>query len=222
MRMGNYLIFPEAGAAVVFDDNIFTRDYEKRSDWRSELTGGVQISVATAAPCARFFARRKNRELCRDIPTRTMPTSAPASMARCISITPIRCRRACCRPSNTKSATTRPIRCRSTGRRISTSQQRPTDRSKCSTTAPPSASRATSAGCMEQLSLDSRELGFQRHDNGRRRCLSTRICATPVRTSSQLKFGYRFSPGYQLRRQGPRAARRKPRHADPGPRRLGL
>lgn len=41
IRSGNYLIFPEAGAAVVFDDNIFTRDIEKRSDWRSELTGGI-------------------------------------------------------------------------------------------------------------------------------------------------------------------------------------
>lgn len=41
IRSGNYLIFPEAGAAVVFDDNIFTSDIEKRSDWRSELTGGI-------------------------------------------------------------------------------------------------------------------------------------------------------------------------------------
>lgn len=43
IRAGNYLIFPEAGAAVVFDDNIFMRDIEKRSDWRSELTGGIKF-----------------------------------------------------------------------------------------------------------------------------------------------------------------------------------
>ncbi|HPG89592.1 MAG TPA: outer membrane beta-barrel protein, partial [Hyphomicrobium sp.] len=43
IRSGNYLIFPEAGAAVVFDDNIYTRDFDKRSDWRSELTGGIKF-----------------------------------------------------------------------------------------------------------------------------------------------------------------------------------
>jgi hypothetical protein len=43
VRMGNYLVFPEAGATVVFDDNIFTRDFEKRSDWRSELNGGIKF-----------------------------------------------------------------------------------------------------------------------------------------------------------------------------------
>jgi hypothetical protein len=43
IRAGNYLIFPEAGATAVFDDNIFSRDFEKRSDWRSETTGGVKF-----------------------------------------------------------------------------------------------------------------------------------------------------------------------------------
>lgn len=43
IRSGNYLIFPEAGAAVVFDDNIFSHDIDKVSDVRSELTGGVKM-----------------------------------------------------------------------------------------------------------------------------------------------------------------------------------
>jgi hypothetical protein len=43
LRAGNYFIYPEAGAAVVFDDNILGRDIEKRSDWRSEVTGGVKF-----------------------------------------------------------------------------------------------------------------------------------------------------------------------------------
>lgn len=43
IRAGNYIIFPEAGAAVVFDDNIYARDIEKRSDIRTELSGGVKF-----------------------------------------------------------------------------------------------------------------------------------------------------------------------------------
>lgn len=43
VRAGNYLVFPEVGAAVVFDDNIFARDTDKRSDIRSELTAGVKF-----------------------------------------------------------------------------------------------------------------------------------------------------------------------------------
>ena len=43
LRAGNYLIYPSVGAAVVFDDNIFTNDREKVSDWRSETTGGVKF-----------------------------------------------------------------------------------------------------------------------------------------------------------------------------------
>ncbi len=43
LRAGNYFIYPEAGAAVVFDDNILGRDIEKVSDWRSEVTGGVKF-----------------------------------------------------------------------------------------------------------------------------------------------------------------------------------
>lgn len=43
VRAGNYLVFPEVGAAVIFDDNIFARDVDKRSDIRSELTTGVKF-----------------------------------------------------------------------------------------------------------------------------------------------------------------------------------
>ncbi|MBK9079265.1 MAG: outer membrane beta-barrel protein [Hyphomicrobium sp.] len=43
IRAGSFLIFPEVGAAVTFDDNIFTRDFEKRSDWRSAVEGGIKF-----------------------------------------------------------------------------------------------------------------------------------------------------------------------------------
>jgi hypothetical protein len=43
LRFGNYLVFPQAGAAVVFDDNIYATDLEKVSDFRSELTPGVKF-----------------------------------------------------------------------------------------------------------------------------------------------------------------------------------
>lgn len=43
LRAGNYVIFPSAGAAVVFDDNIFRSDLNKVSDWRSELTPRVTL-----------------------------------------------------------------------------------------------------------------------------------------------------------------------------------
>ncbi len=43
LRRGNYLIYPSVGAAVVFDDNIFARDIEKKSDVRTELTPGIKL-----------------------------------------------------------------------------------------------------------------------------------------------------------------------------------
>ncbi len=43
LRAGNYLIFPSVGAAVVFDDNIYASDIEKVSDWRSEITPGIKF-----------------------------------------------------------------------------------------------------------------------------------------------------------------------------------
>jgi hypothetical protein len=43
MRMGNYAVIPNVGAAVVFDDNIFAIDADKQSDVRSELTPSVQF-----------------------------------------------------------------------------------------------------------------------------------------------------------------------------------
>ncbi len=44
LRAGNYLIFPFAGASVVFDDNIFRSDANKESDLRSESTAGVKFT----------------------------------------------------------------------------------------------------------------------------------------------------------------------------------
>jgi hypothetical protein len=41
IQMGNYLISPEAGAVVVFNDNIFGRDSNRQSDWQAETTGKV-------------------------------------------------------------------------------------------------------------------------------------------------------------------------------------
>jgi hypothetical protein len=43
VRMGNFVIHPSVGAAVVFDDNIFAVDADKRSDFRSEITPGVRL-----------------------------------------------------------------------------------------------------------------------------------------------------------------------------------
>jgi hypothetical protein len=43
LRAGNYKIFPSVGAAVVFDDNIYRSDANKVSDWRSELTPSVKF-----------------------------------------------------------------------------------------------------------------------------------------------------------------------------------
>jgi hypothetical protein len=39
--MGSYLISPEAGAIVVYNDNIYGRDKDKTSDWQTETTGKV-------------------------------------------------------------------------------------------------------------------------------------------------------------------------------------
>lgn len=38
VRAGNYLIFPSVGTAVVFDDNIYGTDLDKVSDFRTEIT----------------------------------------------------------------------------------------------------------------------------------------------------------------------------------------
>lgn len=43
LRAGNYVIFPSVGAAVVYDDNIFRSDLNKESDWRSELTPSLKF-----------------------------------------------------------------------------------------------------------------------------------------------------------------------------------
>lgn len=43
LRAGNYIILPEAGATVTFDDNIFSTDAEKASDIRTDLTPSVQF-----------------------------------------------------------------------------------------------------------------------------------------------------------------------------------
>jgi hypothetical protein len=41
---GNYLIFPSLGAAVVYDDNIFKSNADKRSDVRSEITPSLHFT----------------------------------------------------------------------------------------------------------------------------------------------------------------------------------
>jgi hypothetical protein len=41
---GNYLIFPSLGAAVVYDDNIFKSDADKRGDFRSEITPSLRFT----------------------------------------------------------------------------------------------------------------------------------------------------------------------------------
>lgn len=43
VRAGEYLIYPAAGAAVVFDDNILAHDIEKVADIRTELTPSVKL-----------------------------------------------------------------------------------------------------------------------------------------------------------------------------------
>ncbi len=43
IRAGNYIVSPEAGAMVVFDDNIYGTDAEKVSDIRSELDASVKF-----------------------------------------------------------------------------------------------------------------------------------------------------------------------------------
>ena len=43
IRMGNYMVIPTIGAAVIFDDNIFAIDSEKVSDVRTELSSGIQF-----------------------------------------------------------------------------------------------------------------------------------------------------------------------------------
>jgi hypothetical protein len=43
LRAGNFIISPEAGALVIFDDNIFSTDAEKVSDIRTELLPSVQV-----------------------------------------------------------------------------------------------------------------------------------------------------------------------------------
>jgi hypothetical protein len=43
LRAGNYYVFPALGANVVFDDNIFRSDLNKRSDIRTELTPSVKL-----------------------------------------------------------------------------------------------------------------------------------------------------------------------------------
>ena len=44
IRLGNYVAFPSVGALVIFDDNILGHDIEKRSDIRTELTAKTQLS----------------------------------------------------------------------------------------------------------------------------------------------------------------------------------
>ena len=38
--MGNYLVFPSVGAAVVYDDNIYSRDIEKLSELAAARSAG--------------------------------------------------------------------------------------------------------------------------------------------------------------------------------------
>ena len=63
IRSGNFIISPEAGAAVVFDDNIFSTDAEKVSDIRSVTRAFGAYAIGTAAPCAGHVSRRQNRQL---------------------------------------------------------------------------------------------------------------------------------------------------------------
>ena len=43
VRAGEYLVYPSIGAAVVFDDNILAHDIEKVADIRTELTPSVKL-----------------------------------------------------------------------------------------------------------------------------------------------------------------------------------
>ena len=43
LRAGNFIISPEAGAVVIFDDNIFSTDVEKVSDIRTEILPSVEV-----------------------------------------------------------------------------------------------------------------------------------------------------------------------------------
>ncbi|MCB1505648.1 MAG: outer membrane beta-barrel protein [Hyphomicrobiaceae bacterium] len=43
IRSGNYFIFPEVGATVVYDDNIYRSNAHKEADWRSEITPAVKF-----------------------------------------------------------------------------------------------------------------------------------------------------------------------------------
>ena len=43
IRAGSYYIAPEVGAVVIYDDNIFGTDFEKRSDIRTEITPSVKF-----------------------------------------------------------------------------------------------------------------------------------------------------------------------------------
>jgi hypothetical protein len=41
LQMGNYLISPEAGAIVVYNDNIYGRDKDRQTDWQTETKANV-------------------------------------------------------------------------------------------------------------------------------------------------------------------------------------
>jgi hypothetical protein len=41
IRMGSFVVSPEAGAIVTFDDNVFAHDIDKQSDWRTDTGGSV-------------------------------------------------------------------------------------------------------------------------------------------------------------------------------------
>ncbi|MGQ0457103.1 MAG: outer membrane beta-barrel protein [Hyphomicrobium sp.] len=43
VRVGNYFVLPTIGAAVIYDDNIFAIDDDKRSDIRTEVTPGIRF-----------------------------------------------------------------------------------------------------------------------------------------------------------------------------------
>lgn len=43
LRAGNYTILPSVGATVVYDDNIYRSSADKVSDWRSEITPSVKL-----------------------------------------------------------------------------------------------------------------------------------------------------------------------------------
>lgn len=43
IRAGEFLVFPSAGALVIFDDNVLAHDIERKSDIRTDLTPGVAL-----------------------------------------------------------------------------------------------------------------------------------------------------------------------------------